>query len=83
MLINGANLDKKIIEIVERETQILNDVNSINERYATAINLKNSEEIIAIERDGKEVEKRLNMHFLEKVMAMTMYMSKNRHFAKN
>jgi hypothetical protein len=83
MLINGANLDKKIIEIVERETQILNDVNSINERYATARNLHNMQEMANIEKDGKEVERRLNMHFVEKIMAMTMFVSKNRHFAKN
>ena len=83
MLINGENLDKRIIQIVEREVRILNDVNSINERYATAVNLKDSEEIVAIEKDGAEVEKRMNMHFLEKTMAMSMYVSRNRNFKKN
>ena len=83
MLINGENLDKTIIKIVEREVKILNDVNNINERYATACNLQNMQEMANIERDGKEVERRFNQHFVEKIMAMTMYMSKNKHFAKN
>jgi hypothetical protein len=83
IIVNGNNLPQQVVKVLDREENLLVEVQKMNERYETAHNLKNMQEIQAIEEEGAELQSRLNMHIAEKVIVMSMYMSKNRHFAKN
>lgn len=83
MFINSNNLLKSIVRIVEREKPLLDEVEKMNERYHTAHNLKNQQEFIAIENEGAILQKKLNMHVTEKIMAMTMIVSKNKNYYFN
>lgn len=83
MMINGNQLPKSIVEIVEAETKLLIEIKNINQRFETAQNLQNKQEIIAIANDGLEIEKRFKQHFAKKIILMTMLVSQNRKFYLN
>ena len=83
MLVNGNNLTKMIVQIVEREEKLLEEINKINERFSTACNLKNKQEFIDIEIDGTKLQNRLNRHTIEKITVMTVLVSRNRNYIQN
>jgi alkaline phosphatase len=83
MFITNQNITKSIVQIVEREKSLIVDIKNINERYETALNLKNMQELKAIEEEGAEIEKRYKQHVGEKVMVMAFALGMNRNFVKN
>lgn len=83
MLINGNDLPKTIIEIVEREEKLLKKISQMNDRFTTACNLKNSQELSAIDTEGAKLQKLINYHIVEKATVMTMFLSRNKNFMQN
>jgi len=83
MLINGENLPKTVVKILEREEKLIDEINKINDRFQTAFNLKNNQELRAIEEDGMKLQKRVHIHTVEKITVMTMFLSKNRNYIRN
>jgi len=83
MIITSQNITKALVDLVERERQILVDIQKINERYETAANLQNMNEIKAIEEEGKILEKRQMHHLGAKVMIMSFAISLNKGFQFN
>jgi hypothetical protein len=83
MIITSQNITKALVDLVERERQILIDIQKINERYETAANLQNMNEIEAIEKEGKILEKRQMHHLGAKAMIMSFAISLNKGFQFN
>lgn len=83
MLINGKNLQKQVIQILDAEKELMDEVNKMNERFETARNLKNESEYVAIENDSTILENRFKMFMAKKIMVMTVYVSRNRNFCFN
>jgi len=83
MLLNGQNLEAKIVKIVEKEAKLLEEFKKINERYATAENLNDKKELEVIDSEGTLLEQKYKMHFTEKIVLMTIAINKNKNFAYN
>lgn len=83
MLIDGKDLPKKIVQLLEKEEKLGKDMQKMNERLATAENLNDQDEFKRIDAEGLELEYRFKMFMVEKITLMTIAISKNRNFAYN
>lgn len=84
MLINGeTNLAKKLIEIVTAEAKIFDEMMAIGKRLATAENLRDTEELKAIDKDGLECQKRINKFMGEKIIVMSVFVDRHKNFMLN
>jgi alkaline phosphatase len=82
MIINSQNIARAIVEIVVKEQELIADIQKISDRHETALNLKNIDEINAIEKNGKEIQERCNNHFGQKLMIMVFATTLN-NFREN
>lgn len=83
MLIDGKDLQKKIVQLLEKETKLGMDMQKINERYETAKNLNDQDEFKRIDIEGNVIEHRFKSLIMEKITIMTMAVNKNKNFAYN
>ena len=83
MFIDGTKLAKHIVTFVEREKFIQKEVEELNDRYSTAINLNNQRELRSIEYEGEKLAHKFKMFITEKVMVMSMYIGRNRRYNEN
>jgi hypothetical protein len=72
MLINGNGLMKKIVKLVEKENDIMKQTYDLSERFASAENLKNSDEMQKISMQGNDLNRKTMNHCLEKSVVMSM-----------
>ena len=80
---NETNLLKSIVELSVKEKFLLNEVSKIEKRYEIAKNLKNTDEAIKIENEGKEISFRIRKFIVEKTIIMTMAIMKLPNFTLN
>jgi hypothetical protein len=83
IFINGDNLPQQVVKIIEREDKLIKEEKELSEKYETALNLKNDQELKVINDKGEELYKKIRMHTAEKVMVMTMYVGQNRDYSYN
>lgn len=83
MLINGQDLKKQVIEILNAEKELMDEVNKMTERFETARNLKNESEYVAIENEGAILENRFKRFMVKKIVIMTVYVSRNKNYCFN
>ena len=83
MLIDGSNLSKKIVQLIEKEEKLGNDMMKMNERFATAKNLNDQDEFKRIDIEGLALEYRFKSFMAEKITLMTIAINKNRNFCYN
>ncbi|HWY34499.1 MAG TPA: hypothetical protein VNX68_07625 [Nitrosopumilaceae archaeon] len=83
MFINGSKLTQHVVELIEREERLLDDVEKVNSKYETAANLNNMQEMGAIEKDALIIQNRFRVLLAEKVLIMTMYISRNKNYNQN
>ena len=83
MLIDGKDLPKKIVQLLEKETALGLDMQKMNERYDTAKNLNDQNEFKNIDADGAKLEYRFKAFMTEKIMVMSMAVHRNRKFMYN
>ena len=83
MLIDGKDLPKKIVQLLEKETALGLDMQKMNERYDTAKNLNDQEEFKRIDVEGLALEYRFKAFMTEKIMVMSMAVHRNRNFMYN
>ena len=81
--INEADLPKQLVKILEREFSLKSEVAKINERYETALNLKNDQEIEVLVGESEKLNQRMDSHIAEKVVVMSIYVGQNRQFKNN
>ena len=83
MLINGSNLMKKVVLLLEKESKFLQGMQELSEKGETAKNLQNTNELIRLGEESAEMQKQVNSHILEKTIIMSMVVSKNPNFREN
>jgi len=83
MLINGSNLMKKVVLLLERENEIINKMKEIEEKGETAKNLQNNDELIRLGSEGVKLGRKVNTFMLEKTIIMSMVISNNPNFGYN
>jgi excinuclease UvrABC nuclease subunit len=83
MLINGSNLMKKVVLLLEKESKFLQGMQELSEKGETAKNLQNTDELIKLGEESAEMQKQVNSHILEKTIIMSMVVSKNPNFREN
>jgi ABC-type Na+ transport system ATPase subunit NatA len=83
MFIDGNQITKHVVEVVMKEEKIIKELAGIYERFATAENLGNVREMNELEKEGNELNHRLNHFIAEKAIVMTIYVDKNHGFRCN
>ncbi len=83
MLINGEDLTKSIVQILIRESELIKEVTEINQKYETALNLGDSDKMMSVIIESAKIQYRFKAHVSEKIIVMTMAISRNRNFGYN
>jgi len=83
MLINGNNLMKKIVTLVERENDFLKEMYEIGDKGATAENLQDSDELIKLGNESEKINRKFTAHLFEKTIVMSMAIVNNPNFQYN
>jgi hypothetical protein len=83
MLIDGKDLPKKIVQLIEKETALGLAMQKMNERYDTAKNLNDQDEFKRIEEEGAKLEYCVIAFMNEKITIMTMAINRNKNFCYN
>lgn len=83
MIIDGNELMKKIVMFTLREKEMLKQGRVLMEKFETAQNLRNEQEMLKINSQGEDLQNKIDVHCLEKIVIMSMITVNNPNFRYN
>lgn len=75
MLINTIGIMRTIVQLIENKNILFNETKELCEKFATAENLKNIDEMFKIGIEGHKLQRKSQIHYLQAETAMTMVKS--------
>jgi hypothetical protein len=83
MLINGQSLPLQIVKLAEKEKALWEKQNELMDKFESAENCGNAEEMQRIGSEGAKLDRKIQMFFLEKITIFSMAISNNPNFKFN
>lgn len=83
MKINGDSLLIHLVKLVDKEKKLISEKQELVEKFATAENLGDTNEMTKLGFAGMKFERKVNLFIAEKVTVMTMATNRNPDFFYN